>query len=138
MKMQLRPLNLEETSERDEGLRRAAQLVGASGPLTTTQVQALYDLLQPLAGGEPETIAAAGFAFGAEVVAHSDLEWARVIDEHGAETVLTPAGWSIYCAPLSMIKKRLQASDRVDIAEMRDGIIGMVMARLEGGELQRG
>lgn len=131
--MQIRPLADDEIKARDAGLEMAARLVGEPRPLSLAHVQALYDVLLVEEGGT-EALIALGLAFGEQVAAASDFEWVRVSDEYGDETCLAPPRKQIFCAPISMIQKRIGRQERLDIAVLRDETIATVRKRIAEGQ----
>jgi hypothetical protein len=133
MTLVLRPLNPEELGAREAGLDMAARLVGARRPLVIAHVQALYDVLlesEPL----DEPLIALGLAFGDMIVARGGFEWVRISDEYGDETCVAAHGKEIFCAPISMIQKRIARKERLNIAELRDGTIEAIMKRIGEGK----
>lgn len=130
---QLRPLTSNEISAREAGLEMAARLADASRPLSVAHVQALYDVLLAENAGD-EALIALGLAFGEQIIAASDFEWARVSDEYGDETVVAAPKKEIFCAPISMIQKRVQRQERLDLAVFRDDTIAMIRQRIAEGK----
>ena len=130
---QLRPLTNDELAAREAGLDMAARLAGASRPLSVAHVQALYDVLLSEEAGD-EALIALGLAFGEQIAAISDFEWVRVSDEYGDETVVAAPKKEIFCAPISMIQKRIQRQERLDIAAFRDETIAIVRQRIAEGK----
>lgn len=132
MSANLRPLSSDELAARDAGLDLAARLISASRPLRIDQVQALYDAL--LAGrvdGDGEASIALGLAFGEQIVATAAFEWMRVSDEYGDETCVSPRGKEIFCAPISMLQKRLKRREAIDVAQLRDEMIEVIQRRID-------
>lgn len=127
----IRSLTPEEISARDAGLELAARLAGVPAPMDIQQVQALYDALLAEGVYEGEASIAAGLALGALIAAQGEFEWVRISDEFGDETVLSPPGKDIHCAPISMIQKRLQRRENVDLACLRDGVIQTIHDRID-------
>ena len=128
----IRELTDHEIAARESSLDTAARLAGASRPLGTKHVQALYDVLVAEDAGD-EALIALGLAFGELIAAAPDFEWVRVSDEYGEETCVAARGKEISCAPISMIQKRIERRERVDIAELRDGIIASIRERIAEG-----
>ena len=128
----LRPLSSDEIAARDTGLALAAQLVDASLPLRIDQVQALYDaLLAERVDGDGDASIALGLAFGEQIVSMAAFEWMRVTDEYGDETCVSPPGKEIFCAPISMIQKRLKRREAIDVARLRDEMIAVIQSRID-------
>ena len=132
MNSRLRPLLSDEIAARDTGLALAAQLVGASLPLRIDQVQALYDaLLTARVDGGGDASIALGLAFGEQIVSTAAFEWMRVSDEYGEETCVSPPGKEIFCAPISMLQKRLKRREAIDVARLRDEMIALIHERID-------
>ncbi len=112
----------------------AARLVGAVRPLTTAQVQALYDMLVTEEAGD-EAVIALGLAFGEQIVRVSGLEWARISDEYGDETCVAVRGREIFCAPISMIQKRIRRKERVEVGSLRDEMIAIIRKKIDEGQV---
>ena len=129
---QLRPLTSDEVGAREAGLDMAARLVGGTRPLSIAHVQALYDVLLSEHAGD-EALIALGLAFGEQIIATSDFEWVRVSDEYGDETVVAAPRKEIFCAPISMIQKRIKRQERLDVAAFRDETIAIVRERIAEG-----
>lgn len=108
------PLSAEEHDALDSGLALAAALAGGTRPLSAAQVQELYDGLR---GKEGIDVARGviGLAFGELILPQGPFEWVRVSDDHGSETGIGVAGYDLYCYPISMIEKRLEADEGVEI-----------------------
>jgi hypothetical protein len=130
---QLRPLTEDEILAREAGLDMAARLAGAARPLSVAYVQALYDVLLIEQAGD-EALIALGLAFGEQIVAASDFEWARVSDEYGDETCVAVRGKEIFCAPISMIQRRIRRQERLDISSLRDETIAIIRKRIAEGK----
>lgn len=63
------------------------------------------------------------FVFGDAMALQAGLEWVIAADEHGREPALRVPGSSILLYPLTMIAKRLEAGETVDVRELFDGVI---------------
>jgi hypothetical protein len=132
MSANLRSLSSDEISARDAGLDLAARLINASRPLRIDQVQALYDAL--LAGrvdGGGDASIALGLAFGEQIVSKAAFEWMRISDEYGDETCVSPPGKEIFCAPISMLQKRLKRREAIDLAQLSDEMIDVIQRRID-------
>lgn len=132
MSNNLRPLASDEVAARDAGLDLAARLINASRPLRLDQVQALYDaILGGRVDGGGDASIAVGLAFGEQIVSTAAFEWMRVSDEYGDETCVSPPGKEIFCAPISMIQKRLKRREAIDVARLRDEMIEVIQRRID-------
>lgn len=58
-------------------------------------------------------------------------EWAMVEDEHGRDPAVRIVGTSILLFPLTMVSKRVEAGDEVDVFDLFEGILDHV-ERLRG------
>jgi hypothetical protein len=110
-----RPMTTDELAAFENGLDFAARLAGVSRPLKVWHVQALYDVFLEDKIEDPDSIIALGLAFGGVVLELGDFEWLRVIDEWGEENSLAVRGTKLYCHPVSMIQKRLDRRERIDL-----------------------
>lgn len=119
---ELRRLSDTEFGALHSGLKLAEQLAGVEGPLTTSDVQALYDAALDRGESEAELEIAIGLAFGALFVDGAEFEWARISDQWGDETCVAVVGKMVHAAPISMIQKRLHRGEQVSIAELWDGV----------------
>lgn len=134
--MQIRDLNDEEKSALTSGLLLAAKLAQADGPLTIEQVQAIYDVIAKDPKSFPEAVIAVGLAFGQTIVSEGNYEWVRVEDQYGSETVLSPNGYSLILSPISMIQKRMDDGESVDLSELREQATSVIVHKIENGELK--
>jgi hypothetical protein len=115
----VRGLNAEEKVALEAGLDLAARIAGASRPLSLAQVQALYDGFLEEGITDTDSIIALGLAFGDDMVRHGGLIWVRVIDEYGDETCVSAPHHIVDAAPISMIQKRLNRKEDVDLLALR-------------------
>jgi len=65
-------------------------------------------------------------AFGEELLRHGEFEWGRVTDDYGEETCVAIQGLSVYCAPISLIQKRLSRNELPDFVELRKATVAMM------------
>lgn len=134
--MEIRELNSEEVAALKQGLNLAAKLVGQPLPLTVYAVQELYDSLRQSDTDFAEAGIALGLSFGQLIADEVGYEWVRVSDEYGEETGLSPIGARLFCAPISMIQKRLKSGENVNLVELRDETIRVISSRAKSGEYQ--
>ncbi len=134
--MEIRELNSEEVAALKQGLSLAAKLLGQPLPLTVNAVQELYDLLRQSDSDFAEAGIALGLSFGQLIADEVGYEWVRVCDEYGEETCLSPIGARLICAPISMIQKRLESGEIVNLVELRDETIRVISSRAKSGEYQ--
>ena len=131
--LQIRALNPEEEAARLSALQLAARLVGGTLPLSVEQVQALFLVIRDDHPDLDEGQIAIGIAFGELIVACGGFEWVRVTDEYGSETSLAPLGIQGACHPISMVQKRIERREDVDIRDLRDRTIDLIQNRVEEG-----
>ena len=63
---------------------------------------------------------ALGIAFGDALAQRLMLEWVTVEDEYGRDPALSWPGTSILCYPQTMISKRIERGERVDVRKLFD------------------
>ena len=131
--LQIRPLTAEEENAKVAALQLAARLVGATPPLSLDQVQALYYVIRDDFPDFQEAQIGIGIAFGELIAAKAGLEWVRLTDEYGSETSLAPAGFQEACHPISMIQKRIERREDLDLADLRDWTIEQIQKGIEQG-----
>lgn len=131
--MDIRPLSDDEEGYRQEALALAAHYLDSANPLAIQKVQELYQVVAENFGDYDKAQIAVGIAFGETIVEKTGWDWVRVTDEYGAETSLSPPGYSIACHPVSMIQKRIAANEPVDLAELRDEAINVIERRVAEG-----
>ena len=122
------PLTADERDALESGLNLAAAMAGSTRPLSAAQVQGLYDGFRGKRG-IAEAVGVVGLAFGEMLLPRGPFEWLRKTDEFGAETCLGVKGFELFCYPISMIQKRLEAGEAVEI-EMLAGQTLMEMKKL--------
>jgi hypothetical protein len=123
MDPEIRPLTVAESEALEAGLNLASRLADAPQPLRSDQIEALYNLIYGSDVRKTDHIIAVGLAFGDELLRHGAFEWVRVIDDYGDETCVAIRGLSVYCAPISMIQKRLSRGELPDFVELRKATI---------------
>ena len=64
---------------------------------------------------------ALGIAFGDALAQKLMLDWVTVDDEYGCDPALNWPGTSVYSYPLTIISKRIERSEHVDVQELFDG-----------------
>ena len=67
-----------------------------------------------------------GITFGDALAQHMDLKWMSVEDEYGRDPALIFEGTSIVVFPLTMISKRIEKGEDVDVYELFKGICSMI------------
>jgi hypothetical protein len=135
MNVTMRPLTPAEAAARDAGLSLAARLTNAILPLSSEQVQDLYDALLVDRVDDGEATIAVGLAFGQLIADRAGYEWVHLSDEFGEETCLAPYGKEVSCSPISMIQKRVKRGESVDLNQLCDDVIQMIGHKIEHGEV---
>lgn len=131
--MDIRPLSDDEEVFRQEALSLAAQYLDSASPLSMEKVQELYEVVAKNFRDYDKAQIAVGIAFGETIAEKAGWEWVRVTDEYGAETSLSPPGYTIACHPISMIQKRIAADEEVDLAQLRAETINVIERRIAEG-----
>jgi hypothetical protein len=131
--LDIRPLSDDEEVFRQEALALAAQYLDSASPLSMEKVQELYQVVAKNFRDYDKAQIAVGIAFGETIAEKTGWEWVRVTDEYGAETSLSPPGYTIACHPISMIQKRIAADEEVDLAELRAETIDVIERRIAEG-----
>jgi hypothetical protein len=101
------------------GVALAGRLVGSDVSPSTAELQALYNVLLHDRSGAEAAVEALGYAFG-NILRHDDwLYWAMMLDdEFGDEVAIAVRDRELGCAPLSMIRSRLENGESWDLAEL--------------------
>ncbi len=129
-----RALNAEEHAAMTEALQLADHLVGHDTPLDFAQVQGLYDQLLAQDAPDDDHVIALGIAFGAAINARAGFDWVRVTNQWGDETCVGPAHKTIHCAPISMVQKRLQRSEAIDLEQLANVVIRAIRTNIAEGK----
>lgn len=132
--LKISPLDPPQRLALEAGLNFAARFAGAPRPLSTEAVEALYNAFLEEEIDDSDAIIALGLSFGETFLAHGDFEWVRVVDEYGDETCLALTGKTVFCAPISMIQKRLERGERPDIRLLREATIEQILAQAEDAD----
>lgn len=118
---------LELTADQQSGLNRlldsAASLTEEDRPLPIEEVQALYDVALEEFADDVHVKYLVGVAFGEAIVTMTDYEWVRVKDDYGEETSLAPPGLRVVIHPVTIITKRIEKGESIDLRDLRDRII---------------
>ena len=127
--MEIQPLNPEQQSALNDGLSLAAKLLDKNLPLSEANAQELYDALLKTEKEFPEGIIGLGIAFGQLIIETTGMDWSRISDEYGEETCLSFPNKQLICAPISMIQKRIEAKEPVDISDFVKGTTKLLQTR---------
>ena len=109
----------------EQALAIAADLAGTAS-LGFEEIQRLYDRMLTQADRDDEEVIALGIAFGAVINGWAGFDWVRVSDQWGDETCVGPPHKTIHCAPISMIQKRLNRQEQVDLRQLADASISRI------------
>jgi Domain of unknown function (DUF3806) len=80
-------------------------------------------------------VIALGVAFGELIVGKAGYQWVRVIDEWDSENSLSPIGWDACCHPTSMIQKRIERREAVQLSDLVDDTIYTIEKRIADGHV---
>ena len=134
--MTIRPLNNEEKSALESGLTLAARIADKPQPLSVADVQFLCDSFIDEKISDEEAIIGLGLSFGQLIVMQAGYEWVRVEDEYGQETCVAPKGAKINCGPISMIQKRLDTVNTIDIEHLVTETINTIDGLIDSGNYE--
>ncbi len=135
--MEISALNSEQRNALNDGLNFAARIAGKVRPINSETVQKLYDDFLNENVTNTEAIISLGLSFGQLFVEKNEFEWVRVSDEYGEETVVSPKGWRTICSPISMIQKRLERNEHVDICDLYENTVSSILQIIEDGADKR-
>jgi hypothetical protein len=83
---------------------------------------------------DDEHVLALGIAFGAAINERAGFDWVRVSDQWGDETCVGPQHKTIHCDPISMVQKRLERQEPIDLRQLADTVINSIREKLAGGQ----
>jgi len=99
-------------------LSRASVFVGTRLPAAARDVQTLYDTVFETYPDHDNVIESIGLLFGELICEETDFEWQWVTYEGREELSLLHPSAFVFCSPLSMMHKRIQHGEAVDIEEL--------------------
>lgn len=114
----------------EAALLLAARMAKEPLPLGFETVQQLYDSMLKQTERDEEEVIALGIAFGAAINARARLDWVRVSDQWGEETCVGPPHKTIHCAPISMVQKRLNRDERIDLEQLANTVIATIQSKV--------
>lgn len=136
--MEIRALNDEEQDALKSGRHFFHKLCVQlkMDPQNLASLQQLFD--EAVAGQLPvrEAILSLGIAFGDHIAAEYPLEWVRVSDEYGEETVLARKSSQLIIAPISVIQKRIDSREMWDLSELAERLAALIEGKFESGDYQ--
>lgn len=83
--------------------------------------------------GETLKLQCLGIAFGDALAQQMDLAWVMVEDDYGRDAALSLIGTSVLVFPQTMISKRIEDGEEIDIYELFDGTRAIVREASERG-----
>lgn len=101
----------------DEGSRQTYQEV--SGKLGT--IQSILDS-KTFRPNQTYELQCLGIVLGDAFVQKSKMEWAMVEDESGRDPAVRLPGTTIIVFPLTMVSKRVERGERVDVVDLFKGV----------------
>lgn len=110
-------LSKHETQQLEQWLEHATQLAGCA---TGSDLADILTGVRPgvLSTSVPLDVMSAGAVFGQALVESAGLKWVMVFDEHGLDFGVQRPGTSLVCFPLSMIQKRVEAGQDLDLHDL--------------------
>lgn len=129
-----RALTPSERDAMEQALRLAERMAKKALPLELADVQRLYDDALAQAERDDEEVIALGIAFGAAINERAGFDWVRVSDKWGNETCVGPPNKAIHCAPISMIQKRLNRQEHVDLRQLAEALISRIEELIADGK----
>jgi len=132
----IRPLSETEQSALYDGLDVASKIIDKPRPLTSDNIQELYDFFIRTENDFSEGIIALGLSFGQLFIEEAGYEWVRVHDEYGEETCVAPKSININCSPISMIQKRLSAKEHIDINSLYDETVKTIQSLIDSDQYE--
>jgi hypothetical protein len=74
-----------------------------------------------------------GIALGDALAQKLGLQWVAVQDEYGRDPALRLEGTSVLLFPLTMISKRIERGEDVDVYQLFEGVCAKVGEIIRGG-----
>lgn len=113
----------------DDGAR--AKYATAAGKLGTLRAVLDQQVFKPTQTYELQCL---GIVLGDALVQELKLEWVMVRDAHGRDPAVRVPGTTILVFPLTMISKRVERGDKVDVFELFNTTADQIdSARARGG-----
>lgn len=99
-------------------LAKAAEWAGVDSTPDAAKVQEIYDAFLEHEIVDPDRTITVGVAFGQLLVDRAGLEWVSITDQIGTEICVAVPGKESFCAPLSMMDKRLARAEHLSIEQL--------------------
>lgn len=112
-------------------LTSASVFVGNPLPAKASDVQTLYDAVLETYPDHENAIESIGLLFGELICEETDFEWKWVTYEGQEELSLLHPSATVFCFPLSMMHKRIQDGEALDIEELCEQTIRTLNDLLE-------
>ena len=92
------------------------------------KIALLRALLDPIVFDANQTyeLQCLGVVLGDAFVEHLDMKWVMVCDEYGRDPAVALPGSDVLLFPLTMISKRVEAGEEVDVLALFNAIVGDV------------
>ena len=136
--MKIFALTDEEKNAIEENKSFISELFNPDTPINAEKVQVLYD--SALVGSKEITIGIGllGVAFG-ELMLNKlpDFEWAKISDEYGEEICLCARSFILICSPISMMSKRIEDRESIDIADLADKTCQVLVEKINSSKLDK-
>jgi hypothetical protein len=110
-------------------LAKAAEWAGVDSTPDAAKVQEIYDAFLEHEILDPDRTITVGVAFGQLLVDRGGLEWVSVSDEHGTEICVAIPGLQSFCAPLSMMDKRIARAEPLNIEQLCEDTLALLRER---------
>lgn len=78
-----------------------------------------------------------GVTFGDALAQELELEWVMVEDEYGRDPAIRKPGTTVIAFPLTMISKRIERGEQVNVRELFDGVVDHLRRMAADPEYQR-
>jgi len=102
----------------DAALARAAKWAGVDRSPDAEKVQEIYDAFLEQSISDSDRIITLGIAFGQVLVDCGGLEWVQIKDQYGEEVCVAVKDKECFCAPISMMEKRINRAESLSIARL--------------------
>lgn len=110
-------------------LAKAAEWAGVDRTPDAAKVQEIYDALLEHEISDPDRLITLGVAFGQLLIDRAGLEWVSVTDKHGTEICVAVPAKQSFCAPLSMMGKRIDRAEPLSIEQLCEDTLALLRER---------
>ncbi len=121
----------QDLDKKREFAKALAESLGLKIDGTTADLQVLQKIIDAKAVAKDETtkLQSLGVAFGDAVAARLKVRWVLVTDEYGTGPVLKPDHAAVHVGALTMISKRVEKCEAVNIQEMFDWVVDLMIEK---------